>query len=264
MESRIRPTRLLGEVIGNLAQPPRIWMNASTATIYRHSLDRAMDEVTDELGGNEPDAPSSWRFSVEVASCWEESFFAVETPGTRKVALRSGAIMADRGGAFDMFLRLVRFGLGGTVGSGQQFVSWVHEADFVRAVEYLMANADLSGPINVAAPNPIPNSEFMQALREAWGRSFGLAVEGWKLELGAFVLRTETELVLKSRRVVPGRLMDHGFQFEFPEWPAAARELAERWKSRNRRGVEKRRAATAHPTAAGEELLPRGVESDEV
>src|SRR5262249_26987002 len=159
-------TRLLGEVIGNLARPPRLWLNASTATIYRHSLDRAMDEVTDELGGTEPNAPSSWRFSVEVARCWEECFFAAETPETRKVALRSAMIMApDRGGAFDMFLRLVRFGLGGAIGSGKQFVSWIHETDFVRALEYLIATEDLSGVVNVSAPCPLPNGDFMGTLR---------------------------------------------------------------------------------------------------
>ena len=231
LESRIRATRLLGEVIGNLAHPPRLWMNASTATIYRHSLDCAMDEARDELGGNEPDAPSAWRFSVEVASCWEECFFGAETPATRKVALRSAVIMApDRGGAFDMLLRLVRFGLGGTVGSGEQFVSWIHGGDFIRAVEYLIASSDLAGVVNVAAPCPLPNGDFMRSLREAWGTSLGLAADGWVLELGAFLLRTETELILKSRRVVPGRLLDHGFRFEFPEWPAAARDLVEKWR----------------------------------
>ena len=248
LESRTRPTQLLGEVIGNLSRPPRLWMNASTATVYRHAVDRAMDEVTDELGGNESDAPSSWRFSVEVATCWEECFFGADTPQTRKVALRSAAIMApDRGGAFDIFLRLVRFGLGGAIGSGQQFVSWVHETDFIRAVEYLMAHEDLSGVVNVAAPCPLPNSDFMRALREAWGRAFGLAVDGWMLEFGAFLLRTETELVLKSRRVVPGRLLEHGFRFEFPEWPVAARELVERWRDRNWRRGEEVTAVRAYP-----------------
>ena len=240
LESRIQSTRLLGEVIGSLAHPPRLWINASTATIYRHSLDRAMDEATDELGGNEANAPASWGFSVEVATCWEECLFAAETPATRKVALRSAPIMApDRGGAFDIFLRLVRFGLGGAIGSGEQFVSWIHETDFIRAVEYLIASDDLSGAINVAAPCPVTNGDFMRALREAWGKSFGVAVNGWMLELGAILLRTETELVLKSRRVVPGRLLDHGFRFAFPEWPVAARDLVERWRGRNGRRAQR-------------------------
>jgi uncharacterized protein len=232
LESRIGPTRLLGAAIGNLAQPPRLWMNASTATIYRHSLDSAMDEATGELGGNEPNAPSSWRFSIDVATRWEDSFFGAKTPDTRKIALRSAVVMsAGRGGPFDMLLRLVRFGLGGAAGSGHQFISWIHEADFVREVEYLMASEDIHGVVNVAAPGPLPNREFMGMLREAWGRHFGLHAATWMLEFAAVFLRTETELILKSRRVVPGRLLDHGFRFQFPEWSAAAEELVRRWRN---------------------------------
>jgi uncharacterized protein len=135
LESRVQTTRLLGLAIGQLARPPRLWLNASTATIYRHALDRPMDESTGELGGQEPNAPSSWRFSIEVALAWEESFFAASTPQVRKVALRSAMIMSpDRGGIFDTLLRLVRFGLGGASGSGKQFVSWIHDGDFVRAI----------------------------------------------------------------------------------------------------------------------------------
>jgi uncharacterized protein (TIGR01777 family) len=232
LESRIGPTRLLGEAIKKLAHPPRLWMNASTATIYRHSLDRAMDESTGELGGNEPNAPSSWRFSIDVATRWEECFFRAETPKTHKVALRSAVVMsAERGGPFDMLLRLVRFGLGGAAGSGDQFISWVHEADFVRAVEYLIASEDIEGVVNVAAPCPLPNWDFMGVLREAWGQRFGLNATAWMLEFGAAFLRTETELILKSRWVVPGRLLDHGFRFQFAEWSAAAQELVRRWRN---------------------------------
>jgi NAD dependent epimerase/dehydratase family enzyme len=126
-------------------------------------------------------------------------------------------------------LRLVRFGLGGAAGSGEQFVSWVHEADFVRAVEHLLAAEDVEGVVNVAAPSPLANSDFMRALRAAWGKRFGLSASEWMLEFGAVFLRTETELILKSRRVVPGRLLDRGFRFVFPEWPAAARDLVRRW-----------------------------------
>ena len=229
LESRIRPTRALGEAIGKMTSPPRLWMNASTATIYRHALDRAMDEATGEQSGNEADTPLAWRFSVDVATRWEKCFFEAETPQTRKIALRSAMVMSAIGGdAFEMLQRLVRFGLGGAAGSGEQFMSWVHEKDFVRAVEYLMEAEDIEGVVNVAAPRPLPNREFMRALRQAWGMRFGLAAREWMLEVGAVFLRTETELILKSRRVVPGKLLDHGFRFEFPEWPAAARELVER------------------------------------
>jgi len=190
-----------------------------------------MDESTGELGGHEPNAPSTWRFSIEVAQAWEESFFAASTQ-VRKVALRSAMIMSpDRGGIFDTLLRLVRFGLGGASGSGKQFVSWIHEADFVRAIEYLIIHDEIDGPVNIAAPEPLPNRIFMRALRQAWGISVGLPATKWMLEVGAVFLRTETELILKSRRVVPGRLLASGFGFEFPEWRSAAHDLVERWRA---------------------------------
>ncbi len=131
----------------------------------------------------------------------------------------------DRDGVFDVLSGLVRLGLGGKQGAGTQYVSWIHETDFVRAMDLLIARDDLSGILNLASPNPLPNRDFMRALRDAWGIPIGLSLPGWMLEIGALVMRTETELVLKSRRVVPGRLLAAGFQFLFPEWPAAAREL---------------------------------------
>jgi uncharacterized protein len=226
LESRVRSTRLLGEAIGGLSDPPSVWLNASTATIYRHSLDRAMDEASGELGGDEKEAPEEWRFSIAVAKRWEETFFGAETPKTRKVALRSAITMSpDAGGAFDTLSRLVRFGLGGTSGSGEQFVSWIHERDFARAVDFLIENEEIEGVVNVASPNPVPNAEFMESLRKAWDVRFGLSAREWMLEVGAFLLRTETELILKSRRVVPGRLLRSGFRFEFPRWLEAATDL---------------------------------------
>jgi uncharacterized protein (TIGR01777 family) len=231
LESRIRTTELLGKAISKVQRPPRLWINASTATIYRHSLDREMDEATGELGGVEPDAPGSWRFSVEVATRWEKALFAANTPRTRKIALRSAMVMsAERGGTFDLLLRLVRFGLGGACGSGKQFVSWIHEEDFVRAVDYLVEHEEFEGPVNVASPGPLPNEEFLRALRRAWGARLGLPASEWMLEVGAFFLRTETELILKSRRVVPGLLLMSGFEFQFPEWRGAAEDLVQRWR----------------------------------
>lgn len=232
MDSRVVSTRLLGEAIGGLCAPPRLWLNSSTATIYRHAFDRPMDEATGEIGGNEPDAPRSWGFSIQVANAWEEAFFAANTPGTRKVALRSSVILSpDRGGIFDLLLRLVRFGLGGKSGSGKQFVSWIHDADFAGAVDFLIAREKFTGTVNIASPSPLPNSDFMRELREAWGAKIGLPASKWMLEFGAVFLRTETELVLKSRRVVPSLLLAGGFQFQFPEWPAAARDLVRRRRS---------------------------------
>lgn len=232
LESRVKSTRLLGEAITRLSEPPRVWLNASTATIYRHALDRPMDEFTGEIGGRETNAHASWKFSIEVATRWEEAFFAASTPKTRKVALRSAVTMSpDRGGIFDTLLRLVRFGLGGAAGSGTQFVSWIHEEDFARAVEFLVAHDEIHGAVNLAAPEPLSNREFMRALREAWGTKIGLPAAEWVLEVGAFFLSTETQLVLKSRRVVPERLLAAGFRFEFPRWPAAAQKLVRRWKT---------------------------------
>ena len=232
LDSRIRSTQILGEAIAQLEKPPPLWMNASTATIYRHALDRPMDEETGELGGHEPNVPDTWKFSIEVAKCWEEAFFASDLPATRKIALRSAMVLSpDHGGIFDMLLRLVRFGLGGASGDGRQFVSWIHESDFVRAIDHLIANANISGRVNLAAPGPLPNAEFMRTLRHAWGTRIGLPATKWMLEAGAIFLRTETELVLKSRRVAPLRLLQDGFQFQFPKWPGAAQDLVSRWRN---------------------------------
>ena len=232
MESRTKSTRLLGRAIRQLAHPPRLWMNASTATIYRHIFDRPMDEQTGEIGGNEPDAPAKWKFSIDVATNWEEAFFEAETPNTRKLALRSAMIMSpDRGGIFDTLLRLVRFGLGGRAGSGRQFISWIHDADFLSAVDFLMIRNEFTGSVNLSSPNPVPNLEFMKALRAAWGTPIGLPAANWMLEIGSIFLRTETELVLKSRRVIPSRLLKAGFQFQFPSWAAAAQNLVARWRA---------------------------------
>ncbi len=193
-DSRIGTTRLLNRVIAGMADPPRVWLNASTATIYRHALDREMDEATGELGGNElvsrrRRAPETWNFSVRVAKDWEAAFFDTETPRTRKVALRSAIVLSPRpGNAFDIFSNLVRLSLGGAQGNGRQFVSWIHESDFARAVEFLVDHDEFDGPVNIAAPNPLPNGTFMEALRDAWDMPNGLPIPAFALELGAFFL----------------------------------------------------------------------------
>jgi hypothetical protein len=138
----------------------------------------------------------------------------------------------QRGGVFDVLLRLVRWGLGGTAGDGRQYVSWLHDQDFIRAVYWLIERSDMAGPVNLAAPQPLPNAEFMRTLRSAWGRRIGLPATRWMVEVGAFFLRTESELILKSRRVVPGRLLDSGFTFRFPKWAEAAADLCRRWRER--------------------------------
>ena len=229
--SRIVSTRLLGNVIGSLANPPRVWLNASTATIYRHALDRSMDEKIGELGGDEAGAPDSWNFSVRVARDWETAFFKADTPRTRKVAMRSAITFSPvTGNAFAVLSNLVRVGLGGTQGNGRQWVSWIHEDDFARAVEFLIAREDLEGAVNIASPYPEQNREFMALLREAWDMPNGIPAPAPLLELAAFFMRTETELVLKSRRVIPARLLDAGFNFQIPHWAHAAEDLVERWR----------------------------------
>jgi uncharacterized protein len=244
--SRIRPTRLIGQVIAGLENPPRVWLNASTATIYRDATpgteyDRPMDEATGEFGGYETisdsrPAPDTWNFSVQVGTDWENALFHAATPRTRKVALRTSIVFSPTpGSVFAIFSRLVRIGLGGTQGNGRQYVSWIHEADFVRALEFIIDHEEIEGPVNLAAPNPLPNREFMQAIRDAWGMPNGIWAPAPIIEIGSFFMRTESELVLKSRRAVPGRLLDAGFEFEFPTWPEAAGDLVRRWRERSDR-----------------------------
>jgi len=235
MASRIEPTRALGQAIARCSDPPRVWLNASTATIYRHTFGPAWDE-TGEVGAT-PEAKDA--FSVEVAMAWEREFFAgcgddgtgtsgrmPEACRTRCVALRSAMVLGHgRNSVFPVLRRLTRLGLGGSMGGGRQFVSWIHHEDFCRAIEFLIGRDDLSGRVNLAAPNPLPNAEMMRIFRELCGAPFGLPATWWMLEIGAFLLRTETELIIKSRRVAPGRLIKAGFQFRFPELRGALTDL---------------------------------------
>jgi hypothetical protein len=229
LESRVFSTRAVGAAIANARRPPRVWLQASTATIYAHRFDAPNDDVTGIVGGDEPDAPDTWRFSIDVAKAWEAAAREVHTPHTRLVLLRSAMTMSpDAGGIFDTLLGLVRRGLGGTCGDGRQYVSWIHESDFVRALDFLVEHEHLVGAVAIASPHPLPNREFMATLRRAWGTRIGLPATRWMLEIGAVFLRTETELILKSRRVVPTRLLGAGFAFELPQWADAARELCAR------------------------------------
>lgn len=226
LDSRVLSTRVVGDAIANAARPPRVWIQAATATIYAHRFDAPNGESAGILGGNEPGAPDTWRFSIDVAKAWEQEVERARVPATRKVILRSAMVMSpERGGVFAVLQRLARWGLGGRAGSGRQYVSWIHGDDFVRAVTWLIDHGEIEGPVNVCSPNPLPNSDFMRALRAACRRPIGLPAARWMLEIGAFFLRTETELILKSRRVVPERVLASGFEFRFPDWPKAARDL---------------------------------------
>ena len=229
MDSRVDSARAVGTAIARAARPPPVWLQMSTATIYAHTFGPPNDEATGRIGGDEPGAPRKWNASVEIARAWERALGDAPTPGTRKVALRTAMVMGPQpGGVFPHFLRLTRLGLGGPIAGGRQYVSWIADRDFVRAVLFLLARDDLAGPVNLAAPNPLPQRAFMEALRRAAGGSIGLPATGWMAEVGAFLLRTETELLFKSRRVVPGRLLEAGFRFDLPTWPEAAEDLVAR------------------------------------
>ncbi|MFP9099683.1 TIGR01777 family oxidoreductase [Flavobacterium sp. RHBU_24] len=205
--SRVDSTVVLGKAIAQCDYLPLHWLNSSTATIYRHSEDKQMDEVTGEVGAD---------FSMNVAKMWERAFFCCHIPTTRKTALRTSIVLGKGGGAFPALLKLAQLGLGGKQGNGRQFVSWIHETDFARAVGFLIQNK-MDGVVNVVSPAPVRNSEFMTTLRKAAGIPFGIPQPKWLLQLGAAVIGTETELVLKSRNVVPSRLLEAGFKFEYAE-----------------------------------------------
>ncbi|MCX4624230.1 TIGR01777 family oxidoreductase [Streptomyces albogriseolus] len=229
MDSRVDSTRVVGEAIAAARRPPKVWLQMSTATVYAHRFDAANDEATGVIGGTEGGVPDYWAYSVEIAKNWERTQAEAPTPDTRKVALRAAMVMSpDRGGVFDVLLRLARLGLGGPVAGGGQYVSWIHDEDFVRAVEFLIAREDVAGAVNLAAPGPLPQREFMRVLRRTWGVPVGLPATRWMAEAGAFALRSDTELLLKSRRVVPGRLRDAGFAFAWPGWEGAAGDLVRR------------------------------------
>jgi uncharacterized protein (TIGR01777 family) len=228
-DSRILSTRVLGQAIAQAKRPPAVWLQMSTATLYSHRFDAANDEATGTIGQNAPGYHPSWKFSIEIARDWEAELIAAGTPTTRKVILRCSMVMTTAPGTvFDILYRLARWGLGGPIAGGQQYMSWIHERDFVRAVELLLTRADLSGVVNLAAPNPLPQRDFMIALREAARAPIGLPAAAWMVSIGAFLLRTETELLFKSRRVVSNVLPAAGFQFEFPTWPLAANDLIQR------------------------------------
>lgn len=230
LESRVFSARVIGQAIVHAKRPPKVWMQMSTATIYAHRFKAPNDERTGIIGGIEPDVPSAWRFSIDVAQAWEREADLTIIPATRKVKLRTAMVMsAERGGAFHALLRHIRLGFG-RLGDGRQYMSWIHVDDFVRAIRWLIVHPEMSGAVNLATPNPLPNAEFMRALCDEWGAHVVLPVPRWMVSIGAALIGTEPELVLKSRRVVPRRLTESGFEFAYPVWPEAARDLCARWR----------------------------------
>jgi uncharacterized protein (TIGR01777 family) len=215
-DSRLKSTAILDKVISEIDEPPKLWMNSSTATIYRHAEDRPMDEAKGEIGTG---------FSVDVATKWERTFFRQELPDTRRVALRTAIVLGKEGGALAPLKRLVQFGLGGKQGSGNQMFSWIHEEDVYRAVCHIIAHTEIEGPINLSSPNPLPNAEMMRSLRRNMNMPMGLPSPKWLLTVGAIFIRTETELVLKSRWVIPPKLQKSGFTFQYQHLDTALRDL---------------------------------------
>lgn len=203
--SRIQSTKILNKAVLNCKNPPKLWLNSSTATIYRFSLDKQMDEAGGEIGND---------FSINVALSWEKAFFKTETPNTLKTALRTSIVLGKNGGAFIPLKNLAKIGFGGKQGKGNQFVSWIHEEDFANAVDFIIEQK-MTGIVNVVSPEPIRNADFMQKLRQAVGMPFGIPVNTFLLKTGSFIIRTEAELVLKSRNVIPKRLLENGFEFKF-------------------------------------------------
>ena len=223
MDSRVNSTRVVGQAIALCKTPPRVWLNSSTATLYQHTFGKPHDESSCEMD-SATDAKDA--FSVEVAQAWERTLVEAKTHKTRKVALRTSMVLGlGRNSVFPVLRRLTNLGLGGRQGSGKQFVSWIHVEDFCRAIEWIITHEDLSGPINQCAPNPLPNADMMKSFREVCRMRIGLPATEWMLEIGAFFLRTETELIFKSRRVVPGKLLASGFQFRFPNFREAIQNL---------------------------------------
>jgi NAD dependent epimerase/dehydratase family enzyme len=244
LTSRVDTTRELVRAVRACERPPSLWVNSSTATIYRHAEDRAMTEATGELGEG---------FSVDVATAWEREFFEGELPHTRRVALRMAIVLGD-GSALLPLIRLARSGLGGAqldgrwfstaarrasgtfhrfrARGGRQKFSWIHIADVLGIIRFLRDRAEISGIVNASAPNPSDNRTLMATLRRVLGMPFGLPAPRWMLEIGTFVIRTETELVLKSRWVITERLLDAGYEFAYPELEPALRQIVE--ESRHR------------------------------
>ena len=223
MDSRVNSTRVVGQAIALCKTPPRVWLNSSTATLYQHTFGKPHDESSCEMD-SATDAKDA--FSVEVAQAWERTLVEAKTHKTRKVALRTSMVLGlGRNSVFPVLRRLTNLGLGGRQGSGKQFVSWIHVEDFCRAIEWIITHEDLSGPINQCAPNPLPNADMMKVFRDVCRMPIGLPATEWMLEIGAFFLRTETELIFKSRRVVPGKLLASGFQFRFPTFREAIQNL---------------------------------------
>jgi len=206
--SRLESTACLGKAIAQCADKPQVWINTASATIYEYSLHEPMTEKNGTIGTG---------FSVDVCQRWEQAFNAYSTADVRQILLRTAIVLGKNGGVLKPFNRLARFGLGGKMAAGNQMFSWIHEMDLCRAIDFLIRETSCAGIYNLSAPHPVTNTAFMQTLRKSLGKSFGLPSPGWLLKIGAALIGTETELIFKSRFVVPERLTEAGFEFRFKQ-----------------------------------------------
>ncbi len=229
-DSRVLSTEVVGEAIRQVQNPPPVWIQMSTSAIYAHSLDYPNNEETGKIG-EAPEIPRVWKAISQLAQDWEKAFHSSETNQVRKVLIRCGVVMGlKKGSAFDIFLNLTRWGLGGSIAGGKQMISWIHEYDFVKSMRFLLENKNITGPVNLSSPHPLPQAEFMKTLRETVEIPFGLPAAKWMVELSSYLIRVDSELSLKSRYAIPKVLMDNQFSFKFPRWPEAVKDLFSRWK----------------------------------
>ena len=236
-DSRINSTQVIGQAIRQAQKPPATWIQMSSAAIYAHRLDASNDEEKGQIG-EEPNIPSTWKKIVQLVQEWEEALYSSQTDQTRKVAARCGVVMdLNPGGAFDIFLKLSRWGLGGPIADGKQMISWIHKADFINSIQFLLQNKNIKGPVNLCAPHPLAQKEFMKILRKIAGMNFGLPAPKWAIELASYIMGIDSELLLKSRYVVPKVLLDNKFSFKFPNWQTAATNLYSIWtKNKDNKG----------------------------
>jgi uncharacterized protein (TIGR01777 family) len=218
LESRVHSTKVLAKAFETLKDPPGVWLQMSSATIYRHAQDKPMDETFGEIGDD---------FSMNVCKEWEKAFDDIKIPNLRKIVMRTSIVLGRDGGALRPMKNLVKFGLGGSQGTGKQMMSWIHQDDLAGIVEWMLRDS-ASGVYNVTAPQPVTNATFMKQLRAACGAWFSTSTPGWLLASGAKLIGTETELVLKSRWVIPKRLIQEGYRFKFPSVESALKDLLAR------------------------------------
>ncbi|MDE0119785.1 MAG: DUF1731 domain-containing protein [Bdellovibrionales bacterium] len=229
-DSRVKSTQVIGQAIRQAKKPPTLWIQMSSTAIYTHRFDAPNDEESGQIGES-PNIPVVWKHIVQLVKDWEEALYSSQTDHTRKIAIRSGVVMdLTPGGAFDIFLKLSRFGLGGNIAGGKQMVSWIHKSDFINAIHFLIQNNTITGPVNMCSPYPVSQGEFMKTLRKTVGAKWGLPATKWMIELSSYFIGIDSELSLKSRYVIPKVLMDKQYSFLFPEWSSAAKDLYAQWK----------------------------------